>query len=100
MGKRKHPKLRACGRWMVWVCTGLLIVAIQVSIWIQPAVIVQHNSAVSIDRGLMVVVENTQFKCIILGGKYMLTIRLGFLDFIRLFSRDRLSCRLCVTFDG
>ncbi|MBL4697276.1 MAG: hypothetical protein JKX70_00435 [Phycisphaerales bacterium] len=34
--KRKHPKLRACGRWMVWVCTALLVIGIPVSIWVGP----------------------------------------------------------------
>ena len=34
----KHHRLRAYGRWVVWVCTGLLLVAIPVSIWVGPGV--------------------------------------------------------------
>lgn len=32
MGKRKHTKVRACGLWGVWVCTGLLVVGLSVSV--------------------------------------------------------------------
>ncbi len=42
MGKRKHPKLRACGRWGVWVCTGLMVVGFVSSFVIQPGVIIEH----------------------------------------------------------
>ena len=33
MGKRKRTKLRACGRWGMWVCTGLLVTLVLFSTW-------------------------------------------------------------------
>jgi hypothetical protein len=36
MKRKKRTWVRGCGRWGVWVCTGLLVVAIPVSLWVRP----------------------------------------------------------------
>ena len=38
MEKRKHPKLRAWGRWQVWVCTAIFIVVTLGSCFVFPVV--------------------------------------------------------------
>lgn len=42
MVKCKHHKLKACGRWCVWVCAGLLIVGFVSSFMFQPGVMIEH----------------------------------------------------------
>lgn len=35
--RKKRTRLRTCGRWGVWVCTGLMIALVPVSIWVKPS---------------------------------------------------------------
>lgn len=40
--RKKRTRLRAWGRWTVWVCTGLLIVSIPVSYLVRPCVSISY----------------------------------------------------------
>jgi hypothetical protein len=42
-GSKMGRRVRSFGRWGVWVCTGMLIAAILVSIWIEPGVYISHE---------------------------------------------------------
>ena len=42
-GSKMGKSVRSCGRWGVWVCTGLMIAAIPVSFWTQPGVKLVHE---------------------------------------------------------
>lgn len=42
MVRKKRTRLRTCGRWGVWVCTGLMIVGVVSSFIIQPGVMIEH----------------------------------------------------------
>jgi len=40
--RRRHPKLRACGQWGVWVCTGGIVVLLFVSIFVPRSLHLSH----------------------------------------------------------
>lgn len=44
MKRKKRTRLRACLRWGVWMCTGLLVVAIPVSFLFEPGVMVTKRA--------------------------------------------------------
>jgi hypothetical protein len=69
MGKRKHPKLRACGRWGVWLCTLLLIVMIPVSIWMRPGARLMYSTQVHADRGVNLDLSSCRLKALYSSGR-------------------------------
>jgi len=69
MGKNKHSKLRACGRWMVWLCTILLVILISISIWLRPGARVFHTSMSYANRGLILDLSDGRFRSLFSSGQ-------------------------------
>jgi len=61
MGRGRRRRDRAIGRWGVWVCTGVLIALIPVSIWERPGAMVMHSSSAYADRGVILRLSGAHF---------------------------------------
>ena len=68
MGKNKHSKLRACGRWMVWLCTVMLVILISISLWLRPGARVFHTSMSYANRGLLLDLSHGRFRILYAPG--------------------------------
>jgi len=62
MARRRYRKLRTVVRWGVWVCTGLLVILISISIWLRPGARVFHNSKTHTNRGVILDLSDGRFR--------------------------------------
>ncbi len=68
MGRKKRTRLRAIGRWMVWVCTILLLLLILISIWLRPGARIIYTSTTYVNRGIILDLSAGRFKALFSSG--------------------------------
>ncbi len=62
-------RVRSCVRWGVWVCTGVLIVLVLVSIWGRPGARVMHSSTAYANRGVILDLSSGRFRVLFSSGR-------------------------------
>ncbi len=69
MRRKERARLRGVVRWGVWVCTGVLIVLVLVSIWGRPGARVMHSSTAYANRGVILDLSSGRFRVLFSSGR-------------------------------